>query len=317
MRRPTTRRISSLALLAFAAALLGGSGVAAPNAVYPGGAITFADCCNNTNATTGPPSKAAPYPSTVTVPTSVSGTITEVKVTVTLDHTWPDDVDLLLASPGGVGVLLMSDAGGSSGNAITPDTLTFSDFGTGTIPDTPQLVDGTYRPSDYGSDCDNATEGDTFPSPAPPPPYFGTLAAFKGVVAAGEWRLFAVDDCNLGNTLVASISSWSLHVTAAGPTAVTLKAFTAVAKKRAVELRWRTAAETSALGFNVYRFTGKQRVKVNRALIRAKRSGTARGAAYRLIDASARARTSVYRLQVVTLAGKRSWVATSVVRRAR
>ena len=66
----------------------------------------------------------------------------------------------------------------------------------------------------------------------------------------------------------------------------------------------RTASELRAAGFNVYR----EGVRLNRALIAAKRSGKAAGAAYRFVDRAApRGGSSSYRLQVVDLKGKRTW----------
>jgi hypothetical protein len=97
----------------------------------------------------------------------------------------------------------------------------------------------------------------------------------------------------------------------AGPTGVSLKAFTAAPVPRGVALRWRTASEADVAGFNVYRFAGTKKVKVNRSLVVAKRSGTARGASYRLVDNRVRRSGSyVYKLQAVSLSGQRSWIAT-------
>ena len=318
MRRLNLRYVLGLAVVV-AAAGLGGSGQAAPTTVFPGGAVTLADCCNNAGAVTGAPSTAAQYPSTITV-TGVSGGVTALSVTAVLDHQWPDDVDLLLVSPNGAKkVILMADVAGNSGNAITPDTLTFSGAGSA-ISDGAQLQSGTYAPTNSGSDCDNSTESaDTFPAPAPTGPYGTTLANFNGTPANGQWKLYAVDDCNLGNTLGASITSWSIDITGGGPTAVSIRSFTAKRAKRGVQLRWRTGAEAAVLGFEVYRFSaGKRMAKVNRKLIPAKRSGSGLGATYTLIDRSARAGlTATYRLRVVTLAGKRQWAATTVIKAAR
>jgi hypothetical protein len=67
---------------------------------------------SGTGAATGSP--ATPYPSTITVagaPTTIS------KITVTINnfnHTFPDDVDILLVSPTGRKMIIMSDAGSST-----------------------------------------------------------------------------------------------------------------------------------------------------------------------------------------------------------
>jgi hypothetical protein len=101
------------------------------------------------------------------------------------------------------------------------------------------------------------------------------------------------------------------------PTAVTVRSFTAARAARGVELRWRTVSEADVLGFNVYRFTGGKKVKVNRGLVVAKRSRTTQGASYRVTDRSVRAGSYIYRLEVVSLGGKRSWAATAALRAAK
>jgi hypothetical protein len=94
-------------------------------------------------------------------------------------------VDILLVGPGGQSVILMSDAGGS--NDISAVDLTFDDEASGTLPDTAQIVSGSYQPTNYGT-------ADTFPSPAPAPPYGSSLSVFDGTSANGNWSLYVVDD---------------------------------------------------------------------------------------------------------------------------
>src|SRR3712207_5640250 len=79
---------------------------------------------------------ATPYPSTITV-SGVSGVL--IKATVTLSgitESRPDDLDILLAGPAGQTLLLMSDAGGSSGSTVLNNvTLTFDDAAASSLPD--------------------------------------------------------------------------------------------------------------------------------------------------------------------------------------
>lgn len=97
------------------------------------------------------------------------------------------------------------------------------------------------------------------------------------------------------------------------PTAVTLAAFRGKATVRGVDLTWRTASETRLLGFNVWRFADRKGVKVNRTLVNAQDRAT--GAAYRLLDRSARSGVVyTYRLQTVGWDGKRTWHARTTVR---
>ncbi len=312
MSGSTSIRLLALAAVAAALPLLGGAGHAAPNTTFAGGGATLADCCNNSGAVTGTPSTATPYPLTINVASGVT-TVGRVSATVKLDAQWPDDVQLLLVNPSASAkVLLMANVGGDNGNALSPDTLVFDDTGP-TIPDNTQLKSGTYKPTGAtDADCDNQSNPSNFPAPAPAGPYGSALSAFNGSAAYGNWKLYAIDDCSLAN-VGGSIVSWSVDIT--GPTAVTLRSFTAYRGAGGVRLRWRTAAETDALGFNVYRSASGKQIKVNRRLIAAKRSGTTRGASYGLVDTRAGHRSRItYRLQVISVRGARSWVANAAAR---
>jgi subtilisin-like proprotein convertase family protein len=140
----------------------------------------------------------------------VPGTIE--KLTVTLNgftHAWPDDVDVLLVSPGGQNVFLMSDAGG--GTAVSGLALTFDDAAEAPIQNenVPTLVSGTYQPFDYPEQDANGT--DTYPLPAPASPYGSTLSVFNGINPNGVWKLFVADD---ENVFLGNISGgWSLTIT--------------------------------------------------------------------------------------------------------
>jgi hypothetical protein len=62
-----------------------------------------------------------------------------------LTHTFPSDIDIVLQSPTGTNVVIMSDAGG--GTAINGINLLLDDAAAGNIP--APIVNGTYRPT-YG-----------------------------------------------------------------------------------------------------------------------------------------------------------------------
>ncbi|HET9494593.1 MAG TPA: S8 family serine peptidase, partial [Chloroflexia bacterium] len=140
--------------------------------------------CNVTPITIPSSGPGVPYPSNVSH--TGGGTVGDVNVTLNdMSHTYPDDVDILLVGPGGQSVILMSDAGGSLDiNAVD---LTFDDEASGTLPDSAQIVSGSYQPTNYGT-------ADTFPSPAPAPPYGSSLSVFDGTPANGNWSLYVVDD---------------------------------------------------------------------------------------------------------------------------
>ena len=78
-----------------------------------------------------------------------------------------------------------------------------------------------------------------------------------------------------------------------GPTAATFVSFSGRHTPRGVVLRWRTAQEVGSLGFNVYRGSVGHRVRLNRAIVRAKGSVAGAGYAYRDVRAPRHARLRV------------------------
>ncbi|HKQ98972.1 MAG TPA: hypothetical protein VJV75_13940, partial [Candidatus Polarisedimenticolia bacterium] len=151
--------------------------------------------------TAGP---ASPYPSTMVV-SGVPGMIAAVTVDLFgVQHTFPDDLDLLLIGPQGQSVVLMSDAGGSVASAGV--NLTFDDSAADPLPDgAPGLAPGRWRPSQYEPGTD------AFPLPAPAGPYGTLLSNFEGTEPNGRWSLYVFDDA-LGDT--GSIATgWRLNLT--------------------------------------------------------------------------------------------------------
>jgi len=119
----------------------------------------------------------------------VIGNITKISVTVDgLTHTAPDDIDMLLVSPTGKKVLLMSDAGGR--NPISNIQLVFSPTAGRTLPDESVITAGTYLPADYEPGAD------IFPNPAPAGPYSSSLSDFIGTSPVGTWSLYVFDDAS-------------------------------------------------------------------------------------------------------------------------
>ncbi len=132
---------------------------------------------------------ATPYPSTIAV-SGLAGTVTKATVTLhNATHQYPDQLDILLVSPGGQSVILMSDAGYFYYGLYT-STLTFDDDAPGPLPESfgQQIFSGTYKPTNYGGGADS------FPSPAPGEPYGAALSIFDGIRPNGDWRLYVVDD---------------------------------------------------------------------------------------------------------------------------
>jgi subtilisin-like proprotein convertase family protein len=121
-----------------------------------------------------------------------------------MNHTFPDDIDVLLVGPGGQKLLLMSDAGGS--DDLANNTYTFDDTAAATLADGALNASGTYKPSNFGT-------GDTFPAPAPVGPYPDPqlLSVFNGVNPNGTWSLYVFDDVggDIGNINL----GWELNIT--------------------------------------------------------------------------------------------------------
>jgi len=228
----------------------------APTAVNEPQSGTFSNPAPITFGNTAPfPSPSSPYPSTINV--TGQGGITKVTVTLTnISHTFPDDIEVLLVSPGGIKVTLMGDVGGNPD--ITNVTLTFDDAAATSLPDATLITSGTYKPT-------YLTQGTSgFPAPAPAGPYATTLAAFNGTIQNGIWSLYVVDD-SLGD-FGAINGGWSITITA--PTLAEMDAVAArsLDDGRSV-VKWKTGYEADNLGFNVYRQEGDRRVRINNNLI--------------------------------------------------
>jgi subtilisin-like proprotein convertase family protein len=196
-RRRTVAVGVSLALSALLVVAV--AGPAAATAFQNTGLITIPA------AGTGP-AQSNPYPSTIAV-SGLTGSVVDVNVTLNgITHTFPDDIDVLLVGPFGQNVVLMADSGGS--NDITGVNLTFDDSASSSLPDSTQIVAGTYKPTNHG-----AFSGT---SPAPAGPYGSALSIFNGTNPNGTWSLYVYDD-EVADT--GSISGgWSLDITTNGPT---------------------------------------------------------------------------------------------------
>ncbi|HEY0426262.1 MAG TPA: proprotein convertase P-domain-containing protein, partial [Pyrinomonadaceae bacterium] len=154
---------------------------------------------------------AQPYASEKTV-SGLLGTVTKATVTLSnFSHTSPDDVDIMLVSPSGRRIVLMSDVGGNT--EVGGLNFTFDDTAASNLPDNSQLVSGTFKPTDF-------EPGDAFPAPAPSGVSGTTLNAFYGSPPNGVWKLFVVDDN--GSNLGSVAGGWSINL----QTSTTACAFT-------------------------------------------------------------------------------------------
>jgi uncharacterized repeat protein (TIGR01451 family) len=160
----------------------------------------------NTNAIIIPDSgPASLYPSTIDV-SGLTGLVGKITVTVTnLNHTFSDDVDMLLVGPAGQKVLLMSDAGG--GGVLIGVSLTFDDAAGSFLPQSSQILSGSFKPSQYGPV--------NFPTNAPAQPYDSVLAVLNGSNPNGTWSLFVMDDST--GDAGSIVGGWSLGITTITP----------------------------------------------------------------------------------------------------
>ncbi len=134
---------------------------------------------------TGTSGIANPYPSVINVaglPTSIRRANVQLS---NINHTFPDDIDMLLVGPDGQNALIMSDVG--SGTDLVNVTLTLDDTAANSLPDAGPVVSGTFQPTNIGT-------GDTFQGPAPAPLGSSTLSVFNGTNPNGPWNLYVVDD---------------------------------------------------------------------------------------------------------------------------
>ncbi len=144
---------------------------------------------------------AVPYPSTINVSGADAFTSHVTVRLAGVHHTRPSDLDVMLVSPTGQNVVLMSDTGGGAG-MYTDANITLSDDASGSIPDDVRLFTGTFRPTNLGS-------GDSWPAPAPTASSATTLGTFIGSNPNGTWSLFVVDDTEVD---AGSIGSWCLTI---------------------------------------------------------------------------------------------------------
>lgn len=156
--------------------------------------------------------KATPYPSTIEV-AGVNGTVTKATVTlIGLSHPFPDDVQIMLAGPGGTksAVLMANVGGGGPNQALSNVRITFDDAAA-SIPDASAMVNGSYKPTQFPPV--------SFPAPAPSSPG-SALSVFNGLVPNGTWSLYVVDDTAPDAGLISGGWLLSLETTAPSISAI-------------------------------------------------------------------------------------------------
>ncbi len=160
---------------------------------------------------TNPPGVPSNYPSIADI-NGASGTVTKVRVTLTnVNHTFPDDFDVLLVGPNGQRTILMSDVGGGN-PGVTNRTYIFDQSAATEFPNN-NPPSGIYKPINNVGPAQIEPGGiDVFPAPGPGSANYGAanLDVFNGTNPNGIWRLYVVDD-EAGD--VGGMSTFTLEVT--------------------------------------------------------------------------------------------------------
>ena len=206
------------------------NGTNLPLVSFPFTLSTTSKFANTTNIIIPDHGPGVPYPSSNLV-SGVTGLVGRVAVTMTnVNHTFPDDIDMLLVGPGGQSVLLMSHAGYDG--VLTNTSITFDNVVTNSIgnlgtsnyifssqeylPPSSQILSGTYAPSQYGAVNFTNTFGGTIVintnNPPPQPPYGTNLNVFNGTSANGYWKLWVFDSSPGDNGVI--VGGWSLQISA-------------------------------------------------------------------------------------------------------
>jgi len=179
----------------------------------PASAATFSNSSAIAIAISG---AATPYPSNITV-SGLGSSIMDVNATLSgFNHSLPADVDVLLVSPTGQNVMLMSDVPRDRGPLfaceanVTGLNLTFDDSA-GPIPPGSPLVAGTYQPTNNEiavTGCGDPS--DALSAPAPAGPYGSALAPLNSGNPNGVWSLYVFDDSLADSGSVAN--GWNLEI---------------------------------------------------------------------------------------------------------
>jgi hypothetical protein len=157
-------------------------------------------------------SPASIYPSVITL-SNVIGSITSVRVTLhNFAHIFPEDANVVLVSPAGTVLMLMSDVGGfyPAFNA----NLTFVTGRTNILPTMASIGSGEYAPSDYNYP-------NYMPQPGPTNvPYGGKLESFNKQNPNGDWKLYVGDMRMFDDGFM--FGGWSLTVVTLHPPLLTV-----------------------------------------------------------------------------------------------
>jgi hypothetical protein len=173
------------------------------------------------------PDNSDAIPSTVAV-SGLTGTVSKVRAAIfgIAHDTDNEDIDVLLAGPGGQATFLVSDA--CANGSFGGQSFLLDDAASAPIPLT-GCASGIYKPTnaDLADDAFAPATG----APAPTAP--ASLAVFNGTNPNGTWKLYSTDDTGGG---AGSISAWSVEIetkSPPGPTGQRAAALKKCKKKKA------------------------------------------------------------------------------------
>ncbi len=172
---------------------------------------------------------ASPYPSTITVPSTVNGTVTGIQVRLdgvsALGNSSTNDnanaisgMEVLLVSPSGEEMEIMGGVGSGLANNSDPDVSGLTILignASASFPDAPNgglyANSGTicWAPSAYYSTGEFSSPVNIGAIQFPQAVGTATLAFFNGATAQGTWSLYVVDDYGNPDT----ITGWDLFLT--------------------------------------------------------------------------------------------------------
>jgi len=150
------------------------------------------------------------YPMTINVFGQSTNLASVIVTLASLSHGHSADLDILLVSPSGTNIMLMSHAGGTYG--LSDATLVF--IQSGSLPPSSSAIPSGqtsyYEPRNYGSITNMPSVGS---DPPPSGPYSTNLYDLIGTSPNGIWKLYIYDD-HSGVVGVGQLhDSWQLNFT--------------------------------------------------------------------------------------------------------
>ena len=156
---------------------------------------------------------ATPYPSTINVDLGlIDADVVDVNVAIDdINHTRPEDLDVLLVGPTGADAQIIGDPG--DGTDVVNENWILDDEAANPLPGPGAIGSGTYRPTNLADSLGDDLFGGTVN-----PSGNVALSTFDTTDPEGDWHLYAFDDAG-GNTGSFG-GGWSLDIQLGGDVVV-------------------------------------------------------------------------------------------------